>query len=90
MAGERGCAEMNRFVRLTTFCCIVMMQIAISASASGEGTVIYIQEDTGSVLRSLLHQLITEGWRDAVCVGAAIFCTCTMIIMGINHKKPRK
>ena len=52
--------------------------------------VIYIQEDTGSVLLSLLHQMLAEGWRDIVSVAVAFFCTCTVTILAINRKKPRK
>ena len=81
---------MRRTLWLRLYGFLLLLQMVIPVSASGDGTVIYIQEDAGSVLRSLLHQMLTEGWRDIVSVAAAFLCTCTVIILAINHKKPRK
>jgi hypothetical protein len=90
MAGERGGSEMRRTLWLRFYGFLLLLQMVIPVSASGDGTVIYIQEDAGSVLRSLLHQMLTEGWRDIVSVAAAFLSTCTVIILAINRKKPRK
>ena len=62
--------------------------IVISARASMEERIIYIQEDSQSILTTVSSLLLAGAWKEIVSTIAAFLCVSAMVILAINHKKP--
>lgn len=81
-------------MRKAVFCmgwvCCLLNHFVISACASAEETVIYIQESSFLDLDHVVGSMLICGWKDILSIGFAFLCSSTMIILAISHKKHRK
>ena len=75
--------------RMGWLCCLLNL-FAISAYASAEETVIYIQESSFLDLDHMIGTMLICSRNDILSFGLAFLCSCTMIILAINLKKHRK
>ena len=74
---------LNMLFFVLCFFCFVL-----PASAYTEERIIYIQEESQSILSTVFSMLLAVAWKEIVSTVVAFLCVSAMIIMAINHKKP--
>ena len=62
----------------------------IPVNASADETVIYIQENSQSILATFSSLLLAGTWKEIVSVFIAFLCVSAMVILAINHKNLKK